>query len=267
MINSRRFLSISTVRNTTNVIGKLNFWINLLLIINIIRTIHITKTDLECSFQSNTTFGDTRVDYYIASDKLQYEKIITALAILFIITLMLYVNYHLSSATIKHEVCKVHQWLMIHSITLVFFVIFLLVPTFVIPNPIVFIVATIVSLIFSLEIYIVVCFYDDELELLATMHNRNISTIHPYNNQPIVSTMNCTVEQSCCIQRSLQQNQQTQCSRPPRYFQQSDNLQPHISQIGGVSLLSHQLYNRTQSNLPAPNAPLVEYNIPPPYSP
>ncbi|XP_050444318.1 uncharacterized protein LOC126847916 [Adelges cooleyi] len=249
MTGSPRFFSTSTVRTTTNIIAKLNFWISLVQLINIIRTIH-PVSDIRCSRQTGQTtwfLNETSID----RDQLQYEHIFSLLSMLFIVVLMVYVNFYLSLATSEHEVYRVHQWLVIYTIIFVFSLVFLVVPAFIIPNIGRFLFGIVITLFEAFGLYVVRIFYHDEIEYVQAVQNRAaVSAVHSYASQTSSAPpLNCAVQagQPYVIQR-VQQPDQQQAAYPQVIvpMPQQQHPEPHM---------------------PVPVPPPHDFSKPPPYSP
>ncbi|XP_050541886.1 uncharacterized protein LOC126905834 isoform X2 [Daktulosphaira vitifoliae] len=163
--------------------------------------------------------------------------------------LFLYVNYHLRKATYEHNVQIIYQWLVVNNIYFVFSILVLIFATFRLESLEIFMGAIPVVLLMGYSIYIVQCFYQDELKFL----NNHCSTTTITVNGPPYATLNSTIPnthyivQPPIIQHPVHQApappypQQSYASQPPQY--------PHI-----------QIPQFTEPQPP-------EFCNPPPYSP
>ncbi|XP_025409418.1 uncharacterized protein LOC112682873 [Sipha flava] len=246
MADSKCCFGCSNVRNGTWVISIFDMLICSFLAVATLSRLSVSPYPFKSNYHSSNCDVVT-VDYISPMD---YDFLIfNQLCVLFY---FFYLNLNLKNATYIHNAQIINQWLVTNSI---FFVFFLLTIGFItlkngtsnfIP------IAIPISIVVIYQIYVVKCFYDDEVKFLAiSARNAAHSTIQC---APIVSITNQSVQ------------------APPLYPVQAG---PYVMQQGPHPVMQasypqqtyqYETQQPSSQSQPDQRAP-QEYCNPPPYSP
>ncbi|KAL4119055.1 hypothetical protein QTP88_011927 [Uroleucon formosanum] len=248
MADSRCCFGCSNVRKGAWVISIFDMLICIILTVRALTTLNITpytytyKVKLNSYDDGSSISSDHRVQLL--------EKDFNLFSQLFIIFLFFYVNLNLKKATFIRNTQSINQWLVFNSIFFVFFVLFIGFTTVKNASPDIIPIGIPVSIVVVYQIYVVKCFYDDELNAItpSTLHATPYVTItsqtlqtpvYPVQGGPyVIQQVHQPITQTPYPQQTYQYQPQQQASS-----------QPHVA-------------------MPVPSQQsLQEYCNPPPYSP
>ncbi|XP_025196548.1 uncharacterized protein LOC112595514 [Melanaphis sacchari] len=249
MADSRCCFGCSNVRKGAWVISVFDMLICIILTVRAIATLSIAPySSYTYKVKLNSPFDDAPS---LSSDsRLQLlEKDFNLFSQLFIIFLFFYVNLNLKKATFIRNTQSINQWLVINLIFFVFFTLFIGFTTVKNASQVIFPIGIPVSIVVVYQIYVVKCFYDDELNAITppTLHTTPYVTITSQSLQTPVYPVQAG---PYVIQQVHQPITQTPYPQPTYQYQpQQQTSQSHVA-------------------MPVPSQQnLQEYCNPPPYSP
>uniref|UniRef100_A0A2S2PEY0 Lysosomal-associated transmembrane protein 4A n=1 Tax=Schizaphis graminum TaxID=13262 RepID=A0A2S2PEY0_SCHGA len=247
MADSRCCFGCSNVRKGAWVISIFDMLICIILTIRAISTLSITPYSYSFKMKQNSLYDDASP----SSERLQQlEKDFNIFSQLFIIFLFFYVNLNLKKATFIRNAQSINQWLVINLIFFVFFALFIGFTTIKNASPDIIPIGIPVSIVVVYQIYVVKCFYDDELNAITppTLHATPYVTI---TSQTLQTPVYPVQAGPYVIQQVHQPISQTP------YPQQTYQYQPQ-----------QQTPSQSHVAMPVPSQQtLQEYCNPPPYSP
>lgn len=268
MADSRCCFGCSNVRKGAWVIAIFDMLICILLTLKTLSMLNILSYPsytYKKTLQPHSSFDDTLSTYSYERRPIPMENDFNVFNQLFVLFLFFYINLNLKKATYMHSVQSINQWLVTNSIFFVFFILYVGFITLRYSTPDIIPVGIPISIVVIYQIYVVKCFYDDEVKFMA-VSDRNVGSQPilrnpPYvtiTSQPVQSTPAYSIQTPSTypIQSGPYVIQQVhQPVTPSPYPQQMHQCQP-------------QQQTQTQHAHPQPE-PYVpqEYCNPPPYSP